>query len=58
MSRTRISFSVFCVKVLIIRDDTLHSSNDISGLNNHAKARLDEYSYAAACLNFEDQEKM
>jgi hypothetical protein len=38
--------------------EALQSNDDISGLNSHAKARLDEYSYAAACLNFEEQEKM
>jgi hypothetical protein len=38
--------------------EALHSSNAISELDSNSKARLDEYSYAAACLNFEDQEKM
>jgi hypothetical protein len=39
--------------------EALHSGNDtISGMDSHAKSRLDEYSYAAACLNFQDQEKM
>ena len=34
------------------------TSNNNCGLDSHVNARLDEYSYAAACLNFEDQEKM
>jgi hypothetical protein len=38
--------------------EALHSSIAISELDSNSKARLDEYSYAAACLNFEDQEKM
>ena len=38
--------------------EALSFSNDILGLNNHAKAQLDEYSYAAVCMNFTDQEKM
>jgi hypothetical protein len=38
--------------------EALDSSNNVSGLDGQANTRLDEYSYAAACLNFEDQEKM
>jgi hypothetical protein len=38
--------------------EALNTSNNISGLDSDVNARLDEYSYAAACLNFEDQEKM
>jgi hypothetical protein len=38
--------------------EALNSTKNISGLNSHAKTCLDEYSYAAACLNFGDQEKM
>lgn len=38
--------------------EALDSCNDFSELDGHARARLDEYSYAAACLNFADQEKM
>ena len=38
--------------------EALDSCNDFLELDGHAHARLDEYSYAAACLNFADQEKM
>jgi hypothetical protein len=38
--------------------EALVSCDNISGLSSNAQARLNEYSYAAACLNFEDQEKM
>ena len=38
--------------------EALDSSNNVSGLNSHAHTCLNEYSYAAACLNFADQEKM
>ncbi|KAH9015478.1 hypothetical protein EDB84DRAFT_1679909 [Lactarius hengduanensis] len=38
--------------------DALGASNRVSGLDHSAQAQLDEYSYAAACLSFEDQEKI
>ena len=38
--------------------EALSFSSDILGLGSHEKAQLDEYSYAAACMNFADQEKM
>jgi hypothetical protein len=38
--------------------EALDSTRKISGLDSHAHTRLNEYSYAAACLNFADQEKM
>ena len=38
--------------------EALDSTKNISGLNDRAHTCLDEYSYAAACLNFADQEKM
>jgi hypothetical protein len=38
--------------------DALNSSKNISGLDNHAQARLDECTYAAACLGIAEQEKM
>ena len=38
--------------------EALDTSNNVSGLNSHAHSCLNEYSYAAACLNFADQEKM
>ena len=38
--------------------EALDSTKNISGLDDHAHACLNEYSYAAACLNFADQEKV
>ncbi|KAH8977094.1 hypothetical protein EDB92DRAFT_2002633 [Lactarius akahatsu] len=38
--------------------DALDSSNQLSGLDSQAQARLNEYTYAAACLNFADQERI
>ena len=38
--------------------EALESMKHISGLDSRAQTCLDEYSYAAACLNFADQEKM
>ncbi|KAH9163569.1 hypothetical protein EDB89DRAFT_2078646 [Lactarius sanguifluus] len=38
--------------------EALGASNRVSGLDHSAQAQLDEYSYAAACLSFEDQEKI
>ena len=38
--------------------EALDFTKNISGLNSHAQSCLNEYSYAAACLNFSDQEKM
>ena len=35
-----------------------NSNMSESGLDSKAQAHLNEYSYAAACLNFKDQEKM
>lgn len=38
--------------------DALDASNKLSGLDGQVQARLDEYSYAAACLTLADQERM
>ena len=38
--------------------EALDSTKNISGLDDHAHTCLNEYSYAAACLNFVDQEKV
>jgi len=38
--------------------NALDSSRQVPGLDSHAKARLDECTYAAACLDITDQERM
>jgi len=38
--------------------NALDSSRQVSGLDSHAKACLDECTYAAACLDITDQERM
>ncbi|KAH9018585.1 hypothetical protein EDB85DRAFT_2154357 [Lactarius pseudohatsudake] len=38
--------------------DALDSSNQLSGLDSQAQARLNECTYTAACLNFADQERI
>ncbi|KAH9016983.1 hypothetical protein EDB85DRAFT_2155512 [Lactarius pseudohatsudake] len=39
-------------------DRTFNHYNQLSGLDSQAQARLNEYTYAAACLNFADQERI
>lgn len=41
-----------------LQEALISCNSNISGLDSDAQDRLNEYSYAAACLNFEDQEKM
>jgi hypothetical protein len=41
-----------------LQEALVSCNSNISGLNSNAHACLNKYSYAAACLNFEDQEKM
>jgi hypothetical protein len=38
--------------------NALNSSTQLSGLDNHTQGRLDECTYAAACLGIADQERM
>ena len=38
--------------------NALDSSTQVSGLDDHAQARLNECTYAAACLDITDQERM
>lgn len=38
--------------------NALDSSRQVSGLDGHGQARLDECTYAAACLDIADQERM
>jgi len=38
--------------------NALDSSRQLIGLDSQTQAQFNEYSYATACLNFSDQEKM